>query len=66
MNDPLPRYPEPVEVELTELGFRLRHGGEHGSLGGGVWAARWKAERAAAALRAGDAIPEAYLPDRRV
>lgn len=62
--DPLPRYPEPIEVELTPLGFRLRHGS--GSLGGGVWAARWKAEKAAEALRLGEPIPKRFLPDRRV
>lgn len=62
----LPRYPEPAAyVELTPLGFRIRKG-KHGSLGGGVWAARWKAEKAAEALRTDGVIPAAFLPDRRV
>ena len=60
----VPLYPQTVEVELTAMGFRIRHGGEHGNLGGGVWAARWKADKAAEALRAGGMIPDAYAADR--
>jgi len=60
----LPRYPQPAEVELTPLGFRIRKGS--GNYGRGVWAARWKAEKAAEALRAGGMIPAEYAADRHV
>jgi hypothetical protein len=62
--DDLPLYPQAAKVELTPLGFRIRKGS--GNLGAGVWAARWKAEKAAEALRAGGMIPAEYLADRRV
>lgn len=52
-------------VELTPLGYRIRHGGRYGSYGRGVWHSRWKACRAADYLADGE-IPAAFLADREV
>lgn len=50
-------------VELTPLGFRIRHG-KRGDFGGGVWAARWKAEKACEYVDRNEAIPPEFHSDR--
>jgi hypothetical protein len=50
-------------VELTEAGFRIRHG-RGGNYGGGIWSSRPKARLAADDLAAGRTIRETALADR--